>query len=93
MTVEVTDHPDRGRYEVTVDGLSVGHADYVLAGDVITLTHTEIGPAHQRQGFGSVLVRHCLDDARQRSLRVIPLCPFVSAWLARHPDYADVVYA
>jgi predicted GNAT family acetyltransferase len=45
----------------------------------------------QRRGLGSALVAGALDDARARGLRVVPICPFVDAYIRRHPDYADLV--
>jgi predicted GNAT family acetyltransferase len=38
-----------------------------------------------------VLVRHVLDEARERGLAVLPLCPFVRGWISRHEDYLDLV--
>jgi len=38
-------------------------------------------------GTGGALVRAGLDYARGLGLRIVPLCPFVSAWIARHPEY------
>lgn len=43
-------------------------------------------------GIGGRLVREALDDVRAQGLQVLPICPFVQAWLARHPDYADLDY-
>jgi predicted GNAT family acetyltransferase len=42
-------------------------------------------------GVGSQLVRGALDDLRVRGLRLVPLCPFVAAYVRRHPEYADLV--
>ena len=52
----------------------------------------EIDDAFEGQGLGSRLVRHVLDDARQHNLEVVPVCPFVRDYIARHPDdYVDLV--
>ena len=45
------------------------------------------------RGLGTALVTGALDDARARGLRVVPLCPFVDAFMRRHPEYADVAVA
>jgi predicted GNAT family acetyltransferase len=29
--------------------------------------------------------------ARAQGLRLVLICPYMTAWFARHPDYADVV--
>ena len=44
------------------------------------------------RGVGGALARHALDEvAGDESLRVVPRCPFIKAWIARHPDYAALV--
>lgn len=92
-TIQVADAPERERYEITVDGTVAGFAEYRLRPDRITFVHTEIDDAHAGKGLAGVLVRAALDDARARGLRVVPVCPYVKAWIERHPDYADLTRA
>lgn len=88
----VTDHPDRSRYELTIDGQRVGLIDYRLADGVIVLLHEEVDTALEGRGLGSVLARGALDDARAHELAVRPVCPFVAAFIDRHRDeYGDLV--
>lgn len=92
MDVIVRHDPQRHRYDlVGDDGSVVGRLDYRESGGVIAMWHTEVDPAYGGRGYGSVLVRGALDDARARGLRVRPACPFVARYLDRHPDYADLV--
>jgi predicted GNAT family acetyltransferase len=88
---QVHDVPDRNRFEIHVDGRRAGLVAYRLAPGVITFTHTEIDDAYGGQGLGGVLVRAALDAARDRGLAVLPQCPFVRGWIAKHADYADLV--
>jgi hypothetical protein len=74
-----------------LDGQPVGLLSYRLAGGVITHRHTEIDPSVGGRGLGSALVRFALDDARARGLTVKPQCPFVAAFIVRHPQYAGLV--
>lgn len=91
--VTITDNPEKKRYEIVQDGTLAGFAEYMLSDGLITFTHTEIDPAFEGQGIGSQLVRHALDDVRARGDRsVLPLCPFVKGWMARHPEYQDLAY-
>ena len=51
--------------------------------------HTEVDDAFEGQGVASQLVRFALDDAIERGFRIVPVCPYVKAWLKRHDDYAQ----
>ena len=89
-SVTVQDNPGASRYEALVDGVVAGFAEYQRHGDRIVFTHTEVDDAFEGRGVGGALVRDALDDVRTTDLRVVATCPFVKAWLGRHPDYADL---
>ncbi len=57
----------------------------------MTLNHTETPVAARGRGIASRLVAGALDEVRRRGLKIVPRCPFVSAFLAKHPDYRDLV--
>jgi uncharacterized protein len=87
----VRDAPERSRFEITVDGVVAGFAFYRLAPGRITFVHTEIDDAYGGRGLGGQLARAALDAVRARGLAVRPDCPFIKGWIAKHPDYADLV--
>ena len=90
--VVVTDNPQLHRFDITVGGAAAGFAEYHDHGNRRTFTHTEVDDAYEGQGLGSKLVRFVLDDARQHKLEVVPVCPFVRDYIARHLDqYVDLV--
>ena len=91
MDVEVRDAPERERYEVTAGGELAGFASYRSRPGLIAFIHTEVDEAHEGEGLGSKLIAFALDDARARGLEVLPFCPFVTAYLQRHPEYVDLV--
>ena len=91
----VQDVPKKSRYEIEEDGERVGMLAYYLAeaeGEM-SLVHAEIDPAHGGRGLGSRLTVGALNDARERGLRVRPLCPFVVEYIARHPGEWDDILA
>lgn len=92
MSVEVVDVPERQRFEALVDGTLVGFAAYQTTSEMVVFTHTEVDSSVEGQGVGGALVRGALDQVRGAGLRVLPICPFVQAWIGRHPDYADLDY-
>jgi predicted GNAT family acetyltransferase len=86
--------PDERRYELRLDGVPVAELVYRDRGEgVVAFLHTEVDPDTRLRGLGSALVAAALDDARERGLRVVPVCPFVDAYVRRHPEYADIVVA
>jgi predicted GNAT family acetyltransferase len=88
----VADNPDLHRYEITLGGERVGLLTYRVSGEVMTMLHAEIEPAHGGQGLGTALARGALEDARSRGLSVRPLCPFVAEVVRRDSAaYADIV--
>jgi len=92
--ISVADNPRESRYEATVDGTVAGFAQYKVKDGHIVFTHTEVDPAFEGQGVGSVLAREALDDVRAKGEHdVVALCPFIAAWIERHPAYQDLLAA
>jgi predicted GNAT family acetyltransferase len=90
MANEVRNNTALNRFELDVDGhLAVSY--YHLAPGIITFTHTEVPPALGGRGVGSTLVRGALDLARAQGLKVVSKCPFVSAYLGKHPEFNDLL--
>jgi predicted GNAT family acetyltransferase len=89
----VTDRPNELRYEIEVDGEVAGFLMYRVEPGVLELVHTDVDPKWEGKGVGAALVRGALDDVRARSLKMRPYCPFVAAYLLRHPEYQDLVAA
>ncbi|NLE99070.1 MAG: N-acetyltransferase [Propionibacterium sp.] len=89
----ISHNPEQNRYEAHLDGDLAGFAEYMLSDQMITFTHTEVDPSFEGKGVGSALVRGALDDVRaQGGRRVLPICPFVKSWMAKHPEYQDLGY-
>ncbi|NLG20885.1 MAG: N-acetyltransferase [Actinomycetales bacterium] len=92
MTIEVVEVPERSRFEAVRDGSVLGFAEFHRTDELVVFTHTEVDPEHEGQGVGGALVRGALDQVRAEGRKALPVCPFVQAWLRRHPDYADLDY-
>jgi uncharacterized protein len=91
MGIEVRDAPARQRYEALDDGTLAGFAAYRDHGDVRVFTHTEVFPAFEGRGVGSALAQGALEDVRASGRTLVPRCPFIRAYIERHPDYAALV--
>jgi predicted GNAT family acetyltransferase len=86
----VRDNPALKRFELDLNG-HTAVAYYQLSPGVITLTHTEVPPELSGHGIGSKLVRGALEAARQQGLKVVAKCPFVGAYMAKHPELNDLL--
>ncbi len=80
----------RHRYEY---GTQAGEAlaFYRLNDGVMTFTHTEVPLALRGRGIGSAMMRAVLADVRAQGVKVIPACPFVADYIARHREFADLL--
>lgn len=90
-TYAIVDNPEKHRFEADLGDGSVAIAEYKLVPGKIVLIHTEVPPAHEGQGIGSALIRFVLDWARERGLKVIPICPFFAAHIQKHAEVQDLL--
>jgi predicted GNAT family acetyltransferase len=86
----VRDNPALKRFELDLNG-HTAVAYYRLSPGVITFTHTEVPAEMSGHGIGSQLVRGALEAARAQGLKVVPKCPFVAAYMAKHAEFNDLL--
>jgi uncharacterized protein len=86
----VRDNMELSRFELDVEG-AVALAYYRRSGDVLSIFHTEVPWQLRERGIGSRLVQETLEAARARGLKVRPRCSFVGAYMARHPEFNDLI--
>lgn len=79
------------RYEILLGDTLAGFSEYNVLANGLVFTHTEILPEFEGRGLSSTLVRHALEDVRALGTRVIPVCPFVAAFLRKHPEFHDLI--
>lgn len=92
MTATVSLNTANRRFELPIEGEAFAFCTYRLdESGAYHLLHAEVPPAFEGRGIGGALARGTFDLARQRGLKLVPLCSFMVAWARRHPDYADVL--
>ncbi|MFG3338291.1 GNAT family N-acetyltransferase [Glycomyces sp. NPDC048151] len=92
LVVQVTDAPEKSRYEAYVDGELVGYTEYRHHDDTIMLAITEVPEELQNKGIGAALARYALAAAREAGKRIEPVDPFIAGWLERHPEHAHMMH-
>lgn len=92
VSVTVVNRPENERYVAEVDGEIAGYCVYhIRHGGIYFFVHTEILESFAHRGVGQVLVRGALDDVRKLGAKVVPLCPYVAAFIGNNPEYDDLV--
>jgi uncharacterized protein len=87
---EVRNNTALSRFELDVDG-GMAFADYDAAPGHITITYAEVPTELRGRGIGSTLVRGALELVRAQGVKVASRCPFVSAYLGKHPEFNDLL--
>lgn len=88
----VQHNAEEKRFEVRLHGRTA-ELTYQLANERIIFTHTGVPTALEGKGIGGALAKAGLTYAETHNLGVVPLCPFVKAYIQRHPEYQPLVKA
>lgn len=88
---ELIDNEERHQYEFHIERY-IPRIEYIKSKNgEIYLTHTEVPVELEGKGVGSLLVEKALMDIESKDLRLVPLCPFVAAYIHKHPDWRRIV--
>jgi uncharacterized protein len=82
---DITFDPDGPRYVLPL-GDEEAEVTLSLTGAVMTIRRVFVPPAHEGQGLAARLMAHVARDARDRGLKIVPVCSYAAAWFRRHPD-------
>lgn len=88
---DVVDNTAAHRFEINLDG-ETAFAEYSLVAGGIILPHTLVPEAFEGRGIAGRLARYAMQYARDRNLKIIPLCPFMAGYMAKHPETHDLVH-
>lgn len=84
--MDITHNEAEQRFEHRIDE-RLAQLQYVLRGDMIVFTHTEVPAEDEGQGIGTALAHAALEHAAAAGLKVVPRCPFVASYIEKHPQY------
>ncbi|RFS18876.1 N-acetyltransferase [Chitinophaga silvatica] len=89
-TLTILNNTEQHRFETEVDGQKA-FIVYSLFPGGIAYIHTEVPTALEGRGIAGQLAKYVLEYARENHLKVKPLCPYVHAYMKRHPEYNDLL--
>jgi uncharacterized protein len=86
----VIDNKDQQRFEVHQSG-ATAYLEYRFYKKDIALMHTLVPANLEGKGIASALAHHALEWAKENKMPVMVYCPYVAAYLKRHPEYNDII--
>ena len=90
MQYNIINNASQNRFELTLDG-KTSVIEYKLIDSIISFTHTEVPPELQRNGIASAMAKYAMEYARLNNLKVLPLCPFIKAYIGRNQEYKPLL--
>ncbi|HMU06696.1 MAG TPA: GNAT family N-acetyltransferase [Kaistella sp.] len=92
VEIKHTNNESKGVFELYYDGKKAGLMTYSWAGDdKFIIDHTEVDEEYGGKGLGKDLVKAGVEYAREKNVKVIPLCPFAKKVIAKTPEFQDVL--
>ena len=88
--MEITRNTAKNQFETTQNG-QTSVAQYELNGDIMTITHVIVPRALRGQGIASALATFVIETARADGWKIVPQCPWMATYFARHPDQKDIL--
>jgi uncharacterized protein len=90
--VQLRINEKNGFFYIDVNGNHEAMMSFVFAGsDKIIIDHTEVKPGNEGKGFGKKMVSKAVEYARDKQIKIIPLCPFAKSVFDKTPEYKDVL--
>lgn len=95
ITITREEADGRGRYVARVAGFDEpGEMTFLRkSADLIIVNHTGVPDSLAGKGVAKALANHVIAAARAEGFKIVPLCPFLSAQAAKHPEWSDVIVA
>lgn len=93
MNIQQTDNGKKGSFKAISDGAQAGEMTYTWAGpDKFIIDHTDVDEAFSGQGVGKQLVMAAVGFAREKHLKIMPLCPFAKSVFDKDASLEDVLF-
>lgn len=92
MNIERKDDGKKGAFAAMEKDVQAGLMTYTWAGnDKFIIDHTEVNTDFSGQGVGKKMVMAAVEFAREKDLKIIPLCPFAKSVFEKVEDIRDVL--
>lgn len=91
MDIIRKDNGKNGVFLAVEDGIQLGEMTYIWDSEnTIVIDHTGVPPQYEGQGIGRSLFMKAVEFAREKNIKIEPVCPFVVTLAQRIPNVKDV---
>lgn len=92
MEIQHKDNGNKGKFYIEIDNQVEAEMSYVWTGtDKIIIDHTEVSPILKGKNIGKQLVTKAVEFAREKNIKIIPLCPFAKSVFDKVIEFRDVL--
>lgn len=92
MQIEQFDRENKGFFKASEGEETAGRMTYSWAGqDKFIIDHTEVDPKFTGKGVGKQLVMAAVSFAREKGIKIIPLCPYAKSVFDKTEEIRDVL--
>lgn len=92
MDIAITERDNKGFAMAREDNKRAGIMTYSIAGkELIIIDHTEVEPEFKGKSIGKLLLYKIVAMAREKDVKILPLCPFANAMFKKLDDIKDVL--
>lgn len=88
--IEIIQNKEKSRFEIHIDG-KVAFQEYIQTEKDLVIPHTEVPQSLEGRGLGSLLAKNALDYTEINGLKIMPLCPFMANYIAKHREYEHLL--
>lgn len=93
MDYKILNNQEKNQFEAVTEDKVIGLINYIIdkEDNTITVPHTEVNPEYEGQGIAGAMTQELLEYAKNKNLKVIPICPYTRTYIDRHPQYKDLL--
>lgn len=91
-TTVILNDKNRGEIQLFSDENKAGKMDISVSGNLLTVYHTEVDEIYNGRGFAKVLLDKLVSYAKEKNMKIVPLCPYVHAQFKRHPEEFEEIW-
>ena len=93
MEILHSDDGKKGSFYIELEGNKEGEMTYVWAGETkFIIDHTEVSEKLKGKNAGKQLLQEAVNFAREKQVKIMPLCPFAKAMFDKIPEHSDVLF-